>query len=58
MLASVTQDSKKGYARLACVDLVDQLSAGSDASGMNVDSEPTAAPAAVGKGGDHSLMSL
>ena len=49
---------KKKAHPLACVALVDELSAGSDASEMSVDSEPTAAPAAVGKGGDHSLMSL
>ena len=49
---------KKKALRLASGDLVDELNAGSDACGMSVDSEPTAAAAGVGKCGDESLMSL
>ena len=49
---------KKKAHPLAGDDLVDELNAGSDACGMSVDSEPTAAPAAVGKCGDDSFMSL
>ena len=49
---------KKKALRLASGDLVDELNAGSDESGMSVDSEPTAAAAGVGKCGDESLMSL
>ena len=49
---------KKKALRLASGDLVDELNTGSDAIGMSVDSEPTAAAAGVGKCGDESLMSL
>ena len=49
---------KKKTHPLACDDLVEELSTGSDAIGMSVDSEPTAAAAGVGKCGDESLMSL
>ena len=43
---------KQKALRLASGDLVDELNTGSDASGMSVDSEPTAAAAGVGKCGD------
>ena len=49
---------KKKAHPLACDDLVDELITGSDACDMSVDCEPTAAPAAVGKCGDDSFMSL
>ena len=49
---------KKKALRRASGDLVDELNAGSDESGMSVDSAPTAAAAGVGKCGDESLMSL